>query len=71
MARDSQVSTPGPLDGVQIHPSKVRVATRSQDRGNPGISKGPVLTRVRALPCVCAPRSGGDPMRPRGSLPMT
>jgi hypothetical protein len=49
VARDSRVSVSGPLDGVQIPPSKVRAATRSRDRGNPGMSKGPVLTRVRAL----------------------
>ena len=48
--RDSQVSIPGPLDGVQIPPSKVRSTTRSRDRGDPGISKGPVLTRVRPYP---------------------
>ena len=41
---------PGPLDGVQIPPSKVRATTRSQDRGYPGISKGPVRTRVRPYP---------------------
>jgi hypothetical protein len=45
-AHDSQVSIPGPLDGVQIPPSKVQATTRSQNRGDPGISKGPVLTRV-------------------------
>jgi hypothetical protein len=71
MAQDSRVSMPGPLDGVQIPPSKVRAATRSRDRGNPGMSKGPVLTRGRALLCACAPRLGGDPMRPRGLLPVT
>jgi hypothetical protein len=48
--RDSQVSMPGPLDGVQIPPSKVRATTGSRDRGYPGISKGPVLTRVRPYP---------------------
>jgi hypothetical protein len=48
--RDSQVSMPGPLDGVQIPPSKVRATTRSRDRGYPGISKGLVLTRVRPYP---------------------
>jgi hypothetical protein len=68
---ESQVSMSGPLDGIQIPPSKVRAATRSQDKGNPGVIKGPVLTRVRALPCTCAPRSGGDPMQPCGSLPVT
>jgi hypothetical protein len=35
------------------------------------MSKGSVLTRVQALLCACAPRSGGDPMLPRGSLPVT
>jgi hypothetical protein len=40
----------GPLDGVQIPPSKVRATTRSWDRGYPSISKGPVLTRVRPYP---------------------
>jgi hypothetical protein len=71
IARDSQVGMPSPLDGVQIPLSKVRAATRSRDMRNHGMSRGPVLTRVRALLCACAPRSGGDPMRPRGSLPMT
>jgi hypothetical protein len=41
---------PGHLDGVQIPPSKVQATTRSRDRGDPGISKGPVLTRVRPYP---------------------
>jgi hypothetical protein len=41
---------PGPLDGVQIPSSKVRATTRSRDRGYPGISNGPVLTRVRPYP---------------------
>jgi hypothetical protein len=54
MVRDSQISMSGPLDGVQIPPSKVRAATRSLDRGYPGISKGPVLTRVQALSCALA-----------------
>jgi hypothetical protein len=40
----------GPLDGVQIPPSKVQATTRSRDRGYPGISKGPVLTRVKPYP---------------------
>jgi hypothetical protein len=47
MAQDSRVSMLGPLDGIQIPPSKVRAAMRSWDRGNPGMSKGLVLTRVR------------------------
>jgi hypothetical protein len=37
---------PSPLDGVQIPLSKVRATTRSQDRRDPGISEGPVQTRV-------------------------
>jgi hypothetical protein len=49
VAHDSRVSMPGPLDGVQIPPSKVRTTTRSRDGGNTGMSRGPVLTRVRAL----------------------
>jgi hypothetical protein len=50
---------------------KVWATIGSWDRGNPGMRKGPVLTRGRALLCACAPRSGGDPMCPRGSLPVT
>jgi hypothetical protein len=50
---------------------KVRATTGSWDRGNPGMSKGPVLTRGRPLLCAYTPRSGRDPMRPRGSLPVT
>jgi hypothetical protein len=50
MVRDSQVSMPGPLDGVHIPSNKVRAITRSRDRGYPGISKGSVLTRVRPYP---------------------
>jgi hypothetical protein len=49
ITRGSQVSMPGPLDGVQIPLNKVRATTRYQNRGDPGISKGPVLTRVQAL----------------------
>jgi hypothetical protein len=44
--QDSPVSMSGPLDGVQIPPSKVQATTRSRDRGYPGISKGLVLTCV-------------------------
>jgi hypothetical protein len=51
---DSQVSMSGPLDGVHIPPSKVRATTRSWDRGDPGISEGPVQTRVQALSYVLA-----------------
>jgi hypothetical protein len=35
--------------GPRLPSSKVRTTTRSWDRGCPGISKGPVLTRVQAL----------------------
>jgi hypothetical protein len=50
MAQDSQVSTSSPFEGTQIPLSEVRAATRSRDRGNSGVSKGPVLPRVWALP---------------------
>jgi hypothetical protein len=43
-------SVSGPLDGIRIPPNKVQATTRSWDRGYPGISKGPVLTRVRPYP---------------------
>jgi hypothetical protein len=33
------------------------------------MSKGPMLARVHALPY--APRSGGDPLLPRGLWPVT
>jgi hypothetical protein len=52
--RDSQVNMLGPLDGVQIPPSKVQATTRFWDRGYPGVSKGTVLTRVQALSCALA-----------------
>jgi hypothetical protein len=54
MAQNSQVSMPGPSDGVQIPPSKVRATTRSQNRGYLGVSKGPVLIHVWALSCTLA-----------------
>jgi hypothetical protein len=38
-------------------------------QGNPDMSRGPVQARVQALPC--APRSGGDPLLPRGLWPVT
>jgi hypothetical protein len=45
-------------------PSKARALARSWDGEDPGTSKGLVPTRVQALPY--APRSGGNPSRPRG-----
>jgi hypothetical protein len=59
----------GPSDGPQAPPSKVWTIAKSRDEGNPDMSKGPVLARVQALPC--APRSGGDPLLPRGLWPVT
>jgi hypothetical protein len=44
-------------------PSKVRALARSRDGEDPGTSKGPVPTRVQAFPY--APRSSGNPPRPR------
>jgi hypothetical protein len=60
---------PGPSDGPQVPPSKVRATARSRDGEDPNMSKGLVLARVQALPC--APRSGGDPLLPRGLWPVT
>ena len=62
--RDSQKGMPGPSVGPQVPPSKVRTLPRTQDGGDLGMSKGPVLTRVQAL--SYAPRSGGDPLLPCG-----
>jgi hypothetical protein len=55
---------PGPLDRPQVPPSKVRTLAGSRDGEDPGLSKGPLLTRVEALPC--APLSGRNPLLPRG-----
>jgi hypothetical protein len=41
---------PGPSSGPQVPPSKVRATTRSRGGEDPGMSKGPVLARVQALP---------------------
>jgi hypothetical protein len=71
MVWDSQVSMSGPLDGVQIPPSKVRTTAWSQDRGYNSASRGPVLTRVHLILCAQAPCLGGDPMLPSGLLPLT
>jgi hypothetical protein len=71
--QDSQVSAPGPLDGVRIPPSKVR-ATRNEvpGQGIPWPKQGSGIdTCPGFILCACAPRSGGDPMLPRGLLPVT
>jgi hypothetical protein len=60
---------PGPSGGPQVPSSKVRTTTRSRDGEDPDMSKGLVLARVKALPC--APRSGGEPLLPRGLWPVT
>jgi hypothetical protein len=52
--RDPRLRSETPSEGPQVPPSKVRTTTRSRDRGNPSMSKGPVLARVQALPCVLA-----------------
>jgi hypothetical protein len=49
----------GASGGPQVPPSKVRALARSRDGEDPGACKGPVLTRVQALPY--APRSGQRP----------
>jgi hypothetical protein len=62
--RSSQEGMSGPSGGPQVPPSKVRALARSRDGEDPDMSKGPVLARVQAL--HYAPRSGGDPLLPRG-----
>jgi hypothetical protein len=62
--RGSQKGMPDPSVGPQVPPSKVWITTRTRDGANPGMSKGPALARVQALPY--APRSGGDPLLLRG-----
>jgi hypothetical protein len=49
----------GPSGGPQVPPSKVRALARSRDGEDLGACKGPVLTRVQALPY--APRLGQRP----------
>jgi hypothetical protein len=56
---------PGPLGGSQVPPpSEVRTLARSRGGEDPGTSKGPVPTRVQAMPYT--PRSDGDPPWARG-----
>jgi hypothetical protein len=52
-----------PEEACPPPPSKVRALARSRDGEDPGTSKGPVPTRVQAFPY--APRSSGNPPRPR------
>jgi hypothetical protein len=51
------------------HARSLQVRPAARDGEDPGLSKGPVLTRVQALPC--APRSGRDPLLPCGPWPVT
>jgi hypothetical protein len=60
---------PGPSGRPQVPPSKVRALARSLDEEDPSLSKGPVLTRVQALPY--AHRSGRDPLLPCGLWSVT
>jgi hypothetical protein len=53
-----------PEETYRVPPSEVQALARSRDREDPGTSKGPVPTRVQALPY--APRSGGNSPRSRG-----
>jgi hypothetical protein len=59
---------PGLSGRPQVPPSKVRALARSRNGEDPNLSKGPMLTRVQALPY--APRLGRDPLMPRGLWPM-
>jgi hypothetical protein len=58
-----------PVETCQFPLSEVRALAGSRDGEDPGTSKGPVPTRVQALPY--APRSGINPPRPRGLWPVT
>jgi hypothetical protein len=54
--------------GPQAPLSKVRTLARSRNEEEPGMSRGPVLARVQALPYAF--RSGGDPLLLCGLWPM-
>jgi hypothetical protein len=58
-----------PVETCRVPLSEVRALAGSRDGEDPGTSKGPVLTRVQALPY--APRSGKNPAWPRGLWPVT
>jgi hypothetical protein len=53
-----------PEETCQVPLSEVRALAGSQDGEDPGASKGPVPTRVQALPY--APHSGRNPPRQHG-----
>jgi hypothetical protein len=59
----------GPSNKLQVPPGKVRVLARSRDKEDPGMGRGPVPTRVQALPYTS--RSSEGPLLPRGVWPMT
>jgi hypothetical protein len=58
-----------PKETCWVPLSEVRALAGSRDGEDPDTSKGPVPTRVQALPY--APRSGGNPLRPHGLWPVT
>jgi hypothetical protein len=58
-----------PMETRQVSLSEVRTLAGSQDGEDPGTSKGPVPTRVQALPY--APRSSRNPSWPCGLWPVT
>ena len=58
-----------PEETRRVPQGEVRALARSQDGEDPDTGKGPAPTCVQALPD--APRSGGDPPRPRGLWPVT
>jgi hypothetical protein len=58
-----------PVETYQVPLSEVRALAGSRDAEDPDTSKGPVPTRVQALPY--APRSGRNPPRPHGLWPVT
>jgi hypothetical protein len=59
-----QYGSGAPEETCRVPLSEVRALARSRDGEDPGTSRGPVPTRVQALPY--APRSGGNPSQPHG-----
>jgi hypothetical protein len=63
MYRGIRTSTKGHQTPIRISPeppSKVRTSARSRNEEDPGVSRGPMLTRVQALPFTSY--SGGVPL---------
>jgi hypothetical protein len=59
-ATTTGASSPAAIRISPEPPSKVRTSARPRNEEGPGVSRGPVLTCVQALPFTS--RSGGDPL---------